>query len=41
MIIDDHELFRKGLIQLIDQAGWGRVVADADNAPDGLGSGKS
>ena len=36
MIIDDHELFRKGLIQLIDQAGWGRVVADADNAPDGL-----
>jgi len=36
MIIDDHELFRKGLIQLINQTIWGQVVADAGNISDGL-----
>ena len=30
MSIDDHEVFRSGLIQLINQSDWGTVVAEAD-----------
>ena len=36
MIIDDHEIFRKGIIQLINQTNWGRVVAEAENLHSGL-----
>lgn len=36
MIIDDNEIFRRGLVQLIHQAGWGRVVAEADNMEAGV-----
>jgi len=36
MMIDDHELFRKGLLQLINQTEWGQVVADTGRIADGI-----
>ena len=35
-IIDDHELFRSGLSQLINQTGWGCVVGQASDIASGL-----
>ena len=36
MVIDDHEIFRKGIIQLLNQTQWGQVVAEAETIPKGL-----
>ncbi len=36
IVIDDHEIFRRGLIQLLNQTEWSMVLADADNLIDGI-----
>ncbi|MDD3654397.1 MAG: response regulator transcription factor [Desulfotomaculaceae bacterium] len=36
VVIDDHEIFRRGLIQLLNQTEWAEVLADADNLVDGI-----
>jgi len=36
IVIDDHEIFRRGLIQLLNQTEWSMVLADADNLVDGI-----
>jgi len=36
MVIDDHEIFRKGIIQLLNQTQWGQVVSEAETIQKGL-----
>jgi two-component system, NarL family, nitrate/nitrite response regulator NarP len=36
VLIDDHDIFRRGLIQLINQTEWGEVLADSDNLTAGI-----
>jgi two-component system nitrate/nitrite response regulator NarL len=36
MIIDDHEIFRKGIIQLLNQTKWCQVAAEAETIQAGL-----
>ncbi len=36
LVIDDHPLFRKAVLQLVDMAGDFTVVGEASNGPDGM-----
>jgi two-component system nitrate/nitrite response regulator NarP len=36
MVIDDHDIFRRGIIQLLNQTSWARVVGQADSVDSSL-----